>query len=446
MRWHLIAYDVRATSPAQPRVAALARCLRARGKSLTLWTARDAGDWATSIGVDCELIPDPLHEAYARIAGLRRARGATGEVAASSSASPPSPGRLARSARALLGRAFFPDVESWWSRRVARRASKCIRNGDVVMTFSRPESVGYVGERAHAQGAAWWFDFADGWHYRGHRPEAMSGRRGQRELSLERRWVGMAHGVSTVNDDLASWFRQHREDERVFVYPNIVPDELWCDERPPRVGADSLRVAYFGRLRMSDPDTGLRPLVDALASIDSRAPARQIEWLFRGDYTADDRAEIEELQAHSGKVDVGPPVPRVMLAELAGEVDAALVVTSPTQTGSTSKLLDAVGLRLPIFLIAPPGSLARRIVEEAKAGVVAPVDQSGEVARLWMDFVQQLGSPASTFDEAGRKRWSSRTWTEPLVDELEGLSRRQPSGTAVDEHQASRYTTPFGTK
>ena len=447
MRWHLVAYDVRATSPAQPRVAALARCLRARGHDLRLWTAREAGDWAAAIAVDCEHVPDPLHEAYARVAGLRRTR-APSPSEENASASQPSagPGRLARSARAILGRALFPDVEAWWSRRVARRVSKCVRRGDVVMTFSRPESVGYVGERAQSFGATWWFDFADGWHYRGHRPEAMSGRRGQRELALEQRWVGAADGVSTVNDDLASWFRKHRDDGRLFVYPNIVPDELWCDERAPRRRDGPLRIAYFGRLRMSDPDTGLRPLLEALDLVDADSDSRRIEWLFRGDYTSEDRAEIAELERRSLSVDVGPPVPRVQLAKLADEVDAALVVTSPTQSGSTSKLLDGVGLRLPIFLIAPPGSLARRIVEDAKAGVVAPVDRRDQIARLWQDFVRRVELGTVAFDEVGRQRWSSRTWTEPLAGELEALAGHTAPGTAVDGPVATRYTTRFGTK
>ena len=53
------------------------------------------------------------------------------------------------------------------------------------------------------------------------------GPRRERELALEQRWVRSADGVSTVNRELADWFRGLREDRDVLEFPNLIPDELF---------------------------------------------------------------------------------------------------------------------------------------------------------------------------------------------------------------------------
>lgn len=95
----------------------------------------------------------------------------------------------ARLQQALL----FPDNQVLWSRRVARLVGAEVRAGDLVLTCSRPESVGCIGPLVQRRGARWWLDFADGWCFQGLRrrgddawPPARSGVRTRASLGRGR--------------------------------------------------------------------------------------------------------------------------------------------------------------------------------------------------------------------------------------------------------------------
>src|SRR5262245_47005162 len=102
-RFHLVAYDLGPTSPAQPRLHALTRELSRRGHPVELWTAVE---------------PEP--GAYAvvrvRVDPLARRRVQVGTWAAGRAARPSPVRRLVRQiGRTVDAALLFPDGEVLWS-------------------------------------------------------------------------------------------------------------------------------------------------------------------------------------------------------------------------------------------------------------------------------------------------------------------------------------------
>lgn len=420
-----VAYDVGPASPAQPRVAALLREFVRRGAEVWLWTERDPGPWAAELAAHgrfrAVVVADPVARGYAHL--LRRSRSPT--VASAGTAAPRSPSsaggitawawRLgARLQQALL----FPDNQVLWSRRVARRVGAEARAGDLVLTCSRPESVGCIGPRVQRQGARWWLDFADGWCFQGLRREAMTpGRRRERELELERRWVGAADLVSTVDDLLAESFGRLRQGGEVAVLPNLVPDEFGGrepDPSPTPPPGDALpTIGYFGRISLSDPERTLEPLLGLLRRDGGRHRAR---FCFHGEYRAEDRREIAAIAALGHEVSVADPLPRERLVAQRRSFAAMVVVTSPGQRGSSSKLLDALGLALPVLAIVPEDSIAARIVRDCGCGMVVPFEALGHAEGLWAQFLEGVRLGRYRLEPGLRERYTSAAFVPALVD------------------------------
>jgi hypothetical protein len=308
-----------------------------------------------------------------------------------------------------------------WAALAAARLLRRVAPGDVVWTCSPPESAALPGWLATVRGARWWADFADGWCQQGLRREAIRpGLRRSLELFLERRCVASADSVSTVNDAIVGWLRALRPGGDVRLFPNIVPHELEAVPRPGRGRPAHPQpvLGYLGRLSLSDPERSLRPLVDALAFSPRQPPLR---FVFRGEFSARDLEEIGSLRALGHVVDVSGPLPREALAGLRRELDGLVVVLSPDQLGSSSKLLDALGLDLPVLTLARRDSLAARIVAEARCGEVAPVSDPAEGARVLASFLEKLGKGTYQVDPAMARRYTASTWVPGLVDALAAL-------------------------
>lgn len=432
-RLHAVAYDLTAGSPAQPRLAALFRRLHERGIGVELWTERPAGAWLDELvakgGVRVRVLADPVLRVYRALGGPDRQAGPTSAPAASAPA-PPSkastPGLLWRMGRSVQRKLLFPDEQRLWTARVRRRLLAVLDRDDVVLTCARPESAALIGAEAKRRGARWWLDFADGWCFQGLRPDAMtSGARRERELALERRLVADADVVSTVNDELAGYFASLRGDGDITVFPNIVPDELMNLPFAPRVRAagESPTLGYFGRLSLSDPERSLSPLLRLLRPGGQRGEGDlpRAAFRFHGEYSARDRAEIGELGALGYAVRVDEPVSRDALAAMRAQFDAALVVASPGQRGSSSKLLDTLGLGLPVLALVPVPSLAARIVTDAGCGEVIEIGAAGESDAPWRRFVRGLGTGGYRVDPAVRARYTSAAVVPALVDRVTSL-------------------------
>ena len=431
-RVHAVAYDLSAGSPAQPRLAALFRRLHERGVGVELWTERPAGAWIDELvakgGVRVHVLADPVLRVYRALGGWRRqAAPTTSESAPPAVATrsrPSTPGVLWRMGQRVQRTLLFPDQQRLWTARVRRRLLAVLDRDDVVLTCARPESAALVGAAAKRRGACWWLDFADGWCFQGLRPDAMvAGGRRERELVLERRLVADADVVSTVNDELGGYFAGLRADGDVTIFPNIVPDELMHLPHTPRVRAagEMPTVGYFGRLSLSDPERTLSPLLRMLRPGPGESDLPRAAFRFHGDYSPRDRGEIGELEALGHPVRVEKPVSREALAAMRAQFDAALVVASPGQRGSSSKLLDTLGLGLPVLALVPVPSLAARIVTDAGCGEVVEIGAAAESGARWRRFVGVLGTGGYRVDPAVRARYTSAAVVSALVDRVTSL-------------------------
>ncbi len=415
-RVHFVAYEIGASSPAQPRVAAWLRGLLEAGIAVTVHTERHPGAWidvlASHAGLRVAVIRDPVRRLSARLRGTRSVGPAAGPEAGE-------PGVLWRLGYRVQARILFPDPESIWSRRVARRVARAVAPGDLVVTFSRPESAGFAGLAAQRRGASWWFDFADGWCTQGLRREAMQpGRRRERELALERRWVAGADVVSTVDAGLAAAFARLRARPDVQVFPNIVPDELVVADPGTGSGSkDRVVIGYFGRLSGSDEQRSLAPLLAVLR----RAVPKRVRFVFCGEYLARDLVEIDALRGLGCEVEVRGAVPRSELVALRAGFDAALVVGSPAQPGSSSKLLDVLGLALPVIAFVAVPSVAAGLVRDAACGEVIALDVPSDALTTWNRFLDGVGSRAYRVDPSVRDRYTSAAFVPGLVKRVLAL-------------------------
>ena len=408
---HVVAYDVRATSPAQPRVAALVRELARRGSKVVVWCAHEPGAWARECA-DVRRVPDPVLKVYER--WFRRAPSGGDEMEQRGRWSPF--GFVRGLGQRVQRTVLFPDNQAIWSARVRRRLVPAVERGDLVVTCSRPESTGAIGEAAQRRGAKWWFDFADGWCFQGLRAAAMQpGARRDRELSLERRWVRQADAVSTVHEELAGWFAGVRGRDGVLVLPNIVPDELVpAAPRELRSPGAELAFAHFGRLSLSDAKCSFAAFVQMMRS----AGDASHRFVFLGDYSEEELREMDALRALGHRVEVAEPVPRPQLVRLVAELDGLLLILATDQRGSSSKLLDALGLELPLFAFVDPDSLAADIVREARCGEVAPSGDSVGAVGVWKTFVEGVRSRRYSVDPQVRFRHSSAAHVPAAVERV----------------------------
>ena len=418
-RIHAVAYDVRTVSAAQPRVRALLTELARRGWTVILWTSTDPGDWANAFEV--RVVADVVRSVYR---ACQAARGPAKHVPATAvEAAVPQLRRQPawwRAASALQSAVMFPDPETLWSRAVRRQLLRDLfPANDAVMTFSRPESAHRIGAAAKRKaGACWWADFADGWCFQGLRADAMlPGRRRDRELVLEREVVRAADKVSTVMPEHAAYFDDLRGPgaDRTVLLPNVVPEELWVETAKSGVDPSApIRLGYFGRLSGSDRERSLHPFVDLMARPGVEQPAAVS---FVGTYDEVDRVEIAALEAAGVRCDVNEPVPRAALVGFAETVDAALVIGSPRIDGTSSKLLDTIGLQLPVFALAPAGSQMEALVRETGCGIAAAL--GADAVPAWSEFVRGVRAGAYRVDRAVRDRYRAAAVVPGICERLE---------------------------
>lgn len=401
---HIVQYDyARPYSAAYPRAEYLVKELcQARKRRVVVWAASDkanASGVTGSYGEKMEIVVDPLQWLKRELMENRKKRldNPTGLVP------PPEEKSLLRSVAAaaksnvlfkflypdpskgwrdtalwkLGNRLLFPDGTVVWSRFVLRRMKRRVAPGDVVVTFSPPESVCLVGEACKKMGLRWRLDFADGWTWQGLRElDKAEPARMEKEKALEKRLVGLADGVSTVTVTLKNYFDTLRPSPDVFLYPNIIPmalsgshDRYW-----PNVirRTGKFTALYFGRLSKSHRGCVLEPLLAQLSTHDGSSP--KPEFIFQGDYNDGDLAEIARISKLGFNVEVGAMINRSDLPEFMAKrgVNAMLVVLAPGCMASTSKLFDAFAVGAPVWLFADSQAEASKIVMGERAGALIP--------------------------------------------------------------------------
>ncbi len=280
-----------------------------------------------------------------------------------------------------LARAIVPDTTlvTWLpyllpsAVRLARR-----ERFDCVITTSGPESVHLAG-LALARRSAWIADLRDGWGF-----ETLHAwpTRAQARLDaeLERRVARSADLMTAVSEPLARDLR-----ERLGADAHTVTNGYDPDEVPERTGSSPLlhagRVSLVHTGRMASSQRSPAPVLDAVCLLRERgaAIAERLEVVFAGPLTPDERRllarpDLAGAVRHVGSVD------RDEALRLQREADALLLLTAGTRRGeATGKLFEYLGAERPILVLGEQTEAAR-IVRDARAGEVAPVDDPAAIA------------------------------------------------------------------
>ena len=421
---HVIHYDyLNAASPSFPRVDYLVEALRKENLPVkvyareTKFTSNNIGQYGESI----LRIPDYMATALCAYRKIKQ------HIDIAKPRQPPVDLNVVkknwrRSTEGFVwALGFFPDYEVYWARSIKRALSRRLGSGDLVVTCSRPESVGLIGQYARSKGARWWFDLADGWCWEGIRQQAhgVTTSRIEEERKLEKQYISTANGISTVNNYLADYFSSVSGNKPVHIYPNVIPREfsdVFHNFTPAKETTDDCyTILYFGRLRGSDANRNLATLKRVINTKDIADPVPR--FLFYGEYSPADVAEIESLRQYGCQVTIQPAIERKYLIDLlvSERVQAMLVINSKDSKAGTSKLLDALGIGLPVLLISRPDSEAARLID--KMGIGFLVAHQGPL-NSWRKSVE--GLRAIELDKCKKPKdldgvWQSKILVEKLL-------------------------------
>lgn len=262
---------------------------------------------------------------------------------------------------------------------------------DCVVTTSGPESVHLAG-LALARRMAWIADLRDGWGF-----ETLhswpTGLQARLDEALERRVARRADLMTAVSDPLTEDLRTRLGADAHTVTNGYDPDEV-----PPRTGssphlrADRFSVVHTGRMASSQRSPAA--VLEAVRALRASVP---VEVVFAGPLTPEERALIEAPDL-AGSVSHAGNLPRDEALGLQREADALLLLTAGNRRGeATGKLFEYLGAERPILVLGER-SEAARIVGGAGAGLIAPADEPGEIARA----LERIASGALPTESAPR--------------------------------------------
>jgi len=282
-------------------------------------------------------------------------------------------GRESRPARRKgLGKLLVPDSGILWAAPAGRAARGIVGRVDAILTSAPPFSTHLIGLwLAHRHHIPWVADYRDNWTTN---PAATSSFPSRwLDVALERQVLRAAGGVTVVSraaaDELIEAFGL--DPSRVHVAMNGFDPE---DLPPVRGRSDSFEITYMGSMdHRRDP----RPFLQALDEASHDRPGLRDDVRIRliGSIPAwVVEAAVSTLGAARVTVD-GVVSHRAALARAAGAA-VLLGISSQEEAGRsamTSKLLEYLGLRRPILMLAPPGP-AVDLVASMNAGEVARPD------------------------------------------------------------------------
>lgn len=291
-----------------------------------------------------------------------------------STGSLPTPEEWQQTIKGRLAHWLVPDSSLLWAIAVTRRMPRLVPRPDVIYASGPPFSTFLAAHRlAGKLGIPWVAEYRDNWttnplFHRSRLPHAINS-------ALERRLLRSASLVVVISDAA----RDELAESFPFVKTKIVvasngydPDDLPAP--PPK--ASAFEIAYAGSLyRHRDPSTLLQVLAELCdedprfaAQVRVRFMGRVPEWVVRTANAAlgTTRVTVEGMQPH-----------RVALQRCSAAA-VLLAISSEAEAGGTamtSKLMEYLGLRRPILLLAPPGP-GSTLVSELGAGLVAhPTDR-----------------------------------------------------------------------
>lgn len=288
-------------------------------------------------------------------------------------------GRGLRNLRSRLGALILqPDPSVLWAIPAARHASGLVGGFDAILTTGPPFSTHLVGAYVASRcDLPWVAEYRDNWTVN----------------PLYRR----AWAIQWLNTRLDRWFLSRAR--RVIVvseaaraelsarYPSVAPrlhvamNGFDPDDLPPRQSSPAtFEMVHAGTL---DERRNPRPLFSALATLVSERPdiAARIRLRLMGNVPdwavsaaraaiGPDRVEYDGLVAHREAL---------LRASRAAVLIGLTTRAESGDAGLTSKLLEYIGLRRPVLMLAPPGP-ARDVVQETGAGAVADPDDITGIA------------------------------------------------------------------
>ena len=254
---------------------------------------------------------------------------------------------------------------------------------------------------------------------------------------LERRLVGRAALVVTVNDGLADRFRTLVPAGRLLVVHNCAPS--WtAPDPPPTLIRDALDLApdqpvllYHGIL---DRARGLDTLFDAI--LDPSLSRAHLVLLGAGQ----DRERLAQLAAEprfGGRVHLLDPVPPSDLLPWVASADVGAMPMPPRNLNlylsSPNKLFECLAAGVPVVVSDFP--VVRRIVIDDPDGPLgrtcAPTSAS-DVARALHEIIDLETSAKADLRRrcamAARARWNWEAQAAPLIEAYGRLPRRPRAG------------------
>ena len=300
----------------------------------------------------------------------------------------------------LVARLCYPDPSLLWAIPAARRAARLGRNQDAIITSGPPFSTHLVGLWASRRlGLPWVADYRD--NFSGNPATGNHPVRHRLDRLLDSRFLKTADAVTVVSSAAAiDLSNEHGvAPARLFVAMNGFD----VDDLPTSPGrAKEFVICYAGSL---DERRDIRPLLAALQLAGRKSPdmARDLRLILMGRIpTWAAEAAVRELG--SDRVVINGLRPHREALEEAAAAAVLLVLSSTAEAGGatmTSKLLECLGLRRPVLMLAPSGP-GVDLVTKLRAGETAPPDDVQNTAeavlrlyRDWQSGSERVADPAA---------------------------------------------------
>jgi glycosyltransferase involved in cell wall biosynthesis len=375
------------------RIAKLAKYLGEFGWVPTVVTAPVDHAWDLDESLSADLSP--------ALAVWRTPRLFSGAVA-------PKVGRIDSGTRAdeksrshrLVARLCYPDSSLLWAIPAARRASRLGRNHHAIITSGPPFSTHLVGLWASRRlGLPWVADYRDNWS--GNPATGNHPVRHRLDRLLDSRFLKSADAVTVVSRAAAIDLQNEHGVAPAHLF--VAMNGFDVDDLPTSPGrSKEFVICYAGSL---DERRDIRPLLAALqlAGRQSSDLARDLRLTLMGRIpTWAAEAAVRELG--SDRVVIKGLRPHRDALEEAAAAAVLLVLSSTAEAGGatmTSKLLECLGLRRPVLMLAPSGP-GVDLVSELRAGETAPPDDVPDIAEAvlrlyhdWQSGSERVADPAS---------------------------------------------------
>jgi glycosyltransferase involved in cell wall biosynthesis len=389
-----------AAGAAGVRAHAMATGLRAAGHAVTVICARSA-DNERRVEAGVEVIPAPWAdvEAHARRIGVElrdlprpHSRGGTPRNTA---------------LREIVARTTIPDRYVIWIPGAVAAARRQGREHDMVISTG-PVSA-HLAARAVLGGRPWVADINDFWALNPHRTNRRM--RDAIDVFLERRTLGAATQLTTVNDVMRDELHRRTGKPVTTVYSGFDPNEFDAVRHERAAGAP-VRLLYAGTLY---PSQNLEPLFRVLAALrrERGLSSEEIQVSFIGRVT--DRAVLEAERSGVGDlVAATDPIPRHdLLARMCATDALILPLYDSDRSALPMKIFEYIGAERPILAWGERDSLAARAILDNRFGVVAASEQELD------DYVRRLlsgGDALPSGDDQARAQFTWRRGVETLTE------------------------------